>query len=73
MTGSRFVAVIASSLLLILPARGEDILRIAMTASDIPTTNGIDHAAVSRLAEPNMDRGGFAKCNITKKSPMSGL
>jgi peptide/nickel transport system substrate-binding protein len=41
MTGSRFAAAVATSLLLILPVRGEDILRIAMTASDIPTTNGM--------------------------------
>jgi hypothetical protein len=37
MTGSRFAAAVAGLTLLILPARGEDVLRIAMTASDIPT------------------------------------
>src|SRR5215467_1765489 len=31
----------ASLLLAVLPARGEDVLRIAMTASDIPTANGM--------------------------------
>jgi hypothetical protein len=40
MIGSRFAAAVASSLLLILPARAADVLRIAMTASDIPTTTG---------------------------------
>src|SRR5260370_7003405 len=38
---SRFAAAVASCLVLMLPARGEDILRIAMTASDIPTTTGM--------------------------------
>jgi peptide/nickel transport system substrate-binding protein len=37
----RFAAAVASCLVLMLPARGEDILRIAMTASDIPTTTGM--------------------------------
>src|SRR5580700_5448350 len=40
MIGSRFAAAVASSLLLILPAQAADMLRIAMTASDIPTTTG---------------------------------
>jgi peptide/nickel transport system substrate-binding protein len=40
MVGSRFAAAVASSLLLILPAQAADVLRIAMTASDIPTTTG---------------------------------
>jgi len=35
----RFAAALASCLVLVLPARGEDMLRIAMTASDIPTTD----------------------------------
>jgi hypothetical protein len=37
MTGSKLAAAMAGSLLLLLPARGEEMLRIAMTASDIPT------------------------------------
>src|SRR5258708_4148370 len=37
----RFAAALASCLVLVLPARGEDMLRIAMTASDIPTTTGM--------------------------------
>jgi Bacterial extracellular solute-binding proteins, family 5 Middle len=40
MIGSRFAAAVASSLLLFLPAQAADVLRIAMTASDIPTTTG---------------------------------
>src|ERR1700730_5531123 len=36
----RFAAAVASAMLLILPARGEEVLRIAMTASDIPTATG---------------------------------
>jgi peptide/nickel transport system substrate-binding protein len=40
MTVCRFVAAAAGVVLLILPARGEEVLRIAMTASDIPTTTG---------------------------------
>jgi peptide/nickel transport system substrate-binding protein len=35
------IASAASLLLAVLPARGEDVLRIAMTASDIPTANGM--------------------------------
>ena len=35
-----FATALAASLLAILPARGEDMLRIAMTASDIPTATG---------------------------------
>ena len=41
MTGFRFAATVASLSLLILPARGEGVLRIAMTASDVPTTTGM--------------------------------
>src|SRR5271168_3223680 len=41
MTSSRFAVAVASSLLLMLPARGAEVLRIAMTASDIPTTTGM--------------------------------
>jgi ABC-type transport system substrate-binding protein len=40
MTGTKLAAVIAGSLLLLLPAQGEERLRIAMTASDIPTATG---------------------------------
>jgi peptide/nickel transport system substrate-binding protein len=39
-TNTRTAAVFAASLLLLLPARGEEVLRIAMTASDIPTATG---------------------------------
>src|ERR1043166_8724228 len=38
---SCFVLALAGSLLLLSPARGEQVLRIAMTASDIPTTTGM--------------------------------
>src|SRR5258707_5641339 len=41
MTGFRFAAAVAGLSLLILPARGEGVLRIAMTASDVPTTTGM--------------------------------
>ena len=41
MTGSRFAAAVASLLLLMFPAQGAEVLRIAMTASDIPTTTGM--------------------------------
>jgi peptide/nickel transport system substrate-binding protein len=41
MTFSRFATAVAGSLAVALPARGEDVLRIAMTASDIPTTTGL--------------------------------
>jgi ABC-type transport system substrate-binding protein len=41
MSFSRFAAAAAISLAAALPARGEDVLRIAMTASDIPTTTGL--------------------------------
>src|SRR5262245_33148072 len=39
---NKFALASAASLLLaVLPARGEDVLRIAMTASDIPTATGM--------------------------------
>jgi peptide/nickel transport system substrate-binding protein len=41
MTCCRFAAAVASAMLFILPARGAEVLRIAMTASDIPTTTGM--------------------------------
>lgn len=41
MAGFRGVAAVVSSLLLLMPARGEETLRIAMTASDVPTTTGM--------------------------------
>src|SRR5215470_10095271 len=43
MTHGRFSHTLALTalLLLISPARGEDVVRIAMTASDIPTTTGM--------------------------------
>jgi peptide/nickel transport system substrate-binding protein len=42
MTARNFAFASAASLLLaVLPARGEDVLRIAMTASDIPTATGM--------------------------------
>jgi ABC-type transport system substrate-binding protein len=40
MTHTKLVAAIAGSLLLVIPARGAEMLRIAMTASDIPTATG---------------------------------
>jgi len=40
MTIKNLAAALAASVFLIMPARGEDILRIAMTASDIPTPTG---------------------------------
>jgi peptide/nickel transport system substrate-binding protein len=40
MIGSRLVTALTGLLLLVLPARGDGILRIAMTASDIPTSTG---------------------------------
>jgi peptide/nickel transport system substrate-binding protein len=41
MTFSRFVAAVVTCLAAALPARGDDVLRIAMTASDIPTATGM--------------------------------
>ena len=41
MTRCRFAAAVTSVMLFILPARGAEVLRIAMTASDIPTTTGM--------------------------------
>lgn len=37
----RYAAAVAGPLLLLSPARGGDVLRIAMTAADIPTTTGM--------------------------------
>jgi peptide/nickel transport system substrate-binding protein len=41
MTGTRLAAAVVVSLFLIVPAQGAEVLRIAMTASDIPTTTGM--------------------------------
>jgi hypothetical protein len=41
MTGTKLAAALAGSLLLVIPARGEEMLRIAMTVSDIPTTTAV--------------------------------
>jgi peptide/nickel transport system substrate-binding protein len=41
MTGKKWAALMAGSLLLVMPARSAEMLRIAMTASDIPTATGI--------------------------------
>jgi peptide/nickel transport system substrate-binding protein len=41
MTRCRFAAAVAAFALLILPARGAEVLRVAMTAADIPTTTGM--------------------------------
>src|SRR6202030_697868 len=38
---SCYALAVAGSLLLLSPAKGEQVLRIAMTASDIPTTTGM--------------------------------
>jgi peptide/nickel transport system substrate-binding protein len=40
MTLTRYAAALAASLVLVLPARSDAVLRIAMTASDIPTATG---------------------------------
>ena len=40
MTGTKSAAAIAGSLLLLMPAQGAEVLRIGMTASDIPTPTG---------------------------------
>jgi peptide/nickel transport system substrate-binding protein len=40
MTGSKLAAAMAGWLLLLLPAQGTEMLRVAMTASDIPTATG---------------------------------
>jgi peptide/nickel transport system substrate-binding protein len=40
LTARNLTAAVTASLLLVLPARGEEVLRIAMTASDIPTSTG---------------------------------
>src|SRR5271163_2534484 len=40
MTIKNLAAALAASVFLLAPARGEDVLRIAMTASDIPTATG---------------------------------
>jgi peptide/nickel transport system substrate-binding protein len=41
MTARKLTTALAASLLLVLPARAADVLRIAMTASDIPTATGM--------------------------------
>jgi peptide/nickel transport system substrate-binding protein len=41
MTRCRFAAAVAAFALLILPARGAEVLRVAMTVADIPTTTGM--------------------------------
>jgi hypothetical protein len=46
MTGCRYAAANAGSLLLVPPVQVEDVLRIAMTASDIPTASYFPYMAV---------------------------
>src|ERR1700731_3557025 len=49
MTGSRLFAASASLLLLLLPARSEEVLSIAMTSSDIPTATGVPNTGFEGL------------------------
>ena len=74
MTGSRFAAVIAGSLLLVLPVRGEDVLRIAMTASDIPTTTGMPNngfEGMRFLGFPIFE--GLVLWDLTSTDKLAGL
>src|SRR5260370_7189158 len=71
---SRFAAAVASCLVLMLPARGEDILRIAMTASDIPTTTGMPNngfEGIRFLGYPIFE--GLILWDLTKADAPPGL
>jgi hypothetical protein len=59
MTGTKLAAAMASSLLMLLPARGEEMLRIAMTASDIPTATGIPNSGFEGYRFMNKKVHGF--------------
>jgi peptide/nickel transport system substrate-binding protein len=74
MTGSRFAAAAAALSLLILPARGEDVLRIAMTASDVPTTTGMPNngfEGMRFLGYPIFE--GLVLWDLTNADHLAGL
>jgi peptide/nickel transport system substrate-binding protein len=74
MTVRSLATALAASLFLVLPARGEDILRIAMTASDIPTTNGMPNngfEGMRFLGVPIFE--GLVLWDLTSADRLAGL
>src|SRR5271170_575223 len=74
MTGSRWFAALAGLLLLLTPARGEDVLRIAMTASDIPTATGAPNNGLEGyrfLGFPIFE--GLVLWDLTRADRVAGL
>jgi peptide/nickel transport system substrate-binding protein len=74
MTRCRFAAAVASAMLLILPARGAEVLRIAMTASDIPTTTGMPNngfEGMRFLGYPIFE--GLVLWDLTRADRLAGL
>ena len=70
----RFAAAVASAMLLILPARGAEVLRIAMTASDIPTATGAPNngfEGMRFLGYPIFE--GLVLWNLTRADRLAGL
>src|SRR5215470_19831620 len=76
MTHGRFSHTLALTalLLLISPARGEDVVRIAMTASDIPTTTGMPNngfEGMRFLAFPIFE--GLVQWDLSRADRLAGL
>jgi ABC-type oligopeptide transport system substrate-binding subunit len=74
LTRFRIAAVMAALALLILPARSEDLLRIAMTASDIPTATGVPNNGFEGyrfLGFPIFE--GLVLWDLTRADRLAGL
>src|SRR5271155_4375564 len=74
MTARNLTAALAASLFFVLPARGESILRIAMTASDIPTTTGMPNngfEGMRFLGFPIFE--GLVLWDLTRADRLAGL
>jgi peptide/nickel transport system substrate-binding protein len=74
LTRYRLAAVMAALALLILPARSEDVLRIAMTASDIPTATGVPNNGFEGyrfLGFPIFE--GLVLWDLTRADRLAGL
>jgi peptide/nickel transport system substrate-binding protein len=74
MTARNLTAALAASLFFVFPARGEEMLRIAMTASDIPTTTGMPNngfEGMRFLGYPIFE--GLVLWDLTRADRLAGL
>ena len=74
MTFSRFAAALAALIAVAVPAHGDGILRIAMTASDIPTTTGMPNngfEGMRFLGYPVFE--GLVLWDLTRADRLAGL